>query len=126
MVYLANDENRVCPIMWKSKSILRVVRNTLSAECSTMVDALDSSCFLSYVLSEIFYYDQIEKVTIPILAYTDNKSLYRNVHSTLMVAEHRLRLGIAIIKHMISENDIQSFVWAPSNEQLADCFSKNV
>ena len=110
--------------MWKSKSMLRVVRSTLSAECSTMIDALDSSCFLSFVLSEIFYYDQIEKVTIPILAYTDNKSLYRNVHSTLMVAEHLLRLDI--IKHMISENDIQSFVWAPSNEKLADCFSKNV
>ena len=66
----------------------------------------------------------MEKVTIPSLAYTDNKLLYRNVHSTFMVAEHWLRL--AIIKHMISENDIQSFVWAPSNEKLADCFSKNV
>lgn len=114
--------------MWKSKSIRRVVRSTLSAECSTMVDVLHSSNFLSYLLSEILYYDQIEKVTIPILAYTDNKSLYWNVHSTLMADEHRLRLDIAIImsKHMISENDIQSFVWAPSNEKLADCFSKNV
>lgn len=62
--------------MWKSKSIRRVVRSTLSAECSTMVDVLHSSNFLSYHLSEILYYDQIEKVTIPILAYTDNKSLY--------------------------------------------------
>lgn len=41
-----------------------------------------------------------------------------------MADEHRLRLDMS--KHMISENDIQSFVWAPSNEKLADCFSKNV
>ena len=46
----------VSPIVWKSKTLWCVVRSTLSAEASAVIDALDLSYFTSQVLSEILDY----------------------------------------------------------------------
>ena len=53
---------------------------------------------------------------IPILAFTDNESLYRTVHSTVMTNEHRLRIDIAVIKQMMSQNELRSINWIPGTE----------
>ena len=62
-----------------------------------MSHVLDLSYFILQVLSEILdrniKADSFKKLllTIPIDAFTDNKSLYRNVHSATMADEHRLK-----------------------------------
>lgn len=55
---------------------------------------------------------------------TDNESLYRNAHSTTMAEERRLRVDIAIIKDMLTKNEIESLKWLPSESQLADSLTK--
>ena len=52
-VIFAATSSRCCPILWKSNTIKRVVRSTLAAETSAMVDALDASYFVAAVLSEV-------------------------------------------------------------------------
>ena len=62
-----------------------------------MSHVLDLSYFILQVLSEILdpniKADSFKKLllTIPIDAFTDNKLLYRNVHSATMADEHRLK-----------------------------------
>ena len=62
-----------------------------------MSHVLDLSYFMLQVLSAILDQnikaDSFKKLllTIPIDAFTDNKSLYRNVHSATMADEHRLK-----------------------------------
>ena len=129
VIFLAGENNLVSPIAWKSKTLRRVVRSTISAEASAMIDALDLSYFISQVLSEILDPNiKIENkklsLTIPIVAFTDNKSLYRNAHSTTMADEHRLRIDHAAIKQMLSHNELQGFIWVPAEKQLADCLAK--
>ena len=48
---------------------------------------------LSEILDQNIKADSFKKLllTIPIDAFTDNKSLYRNVHSATMADEHRLK-----------------------------------
>ena len=128
VIFLVGENNQVCPLSWKTKTLRRVVRSTLSAETSAMVDALDITYFLSNVLSEILFLTNIfhkkPSSQIPIIAFTDNESLYRTVHSTVMASEHRLRIDIAVIKQMLSENDLRSIKWIPGTNQLADCLTK--
>ena len=58
------------------------------------------------LLTEILFNEAINaksvQYRIPIKAYTDNTSLSRNTHSTTM-AEHRLRIELAIIKQMLEK-----------------------
>ena len=55
VIFLVDEESRACPLQWKSKTIKRVARSTLSAETCALVDALDAAYFLSHVLSEVIY-----------------------------------------------------------------------
>ena len=61
---------------------------------------------------------------IPIVAFTDNKSLYWNAHSANIAEEHRFRTDHAVIKQMLSHNKLQSFRWVPTEKQLVDCLTK--
>ena len=55
-ICLVNDSGNSCPLVWKSKTLRRVVRSTLAAETTAMVDALDASYFVSHMLSEILFH----------------------------------------------------------------------
>ena len=60
----------------------------------------------------------------PIVAFTDNESLYRNAYATTMVSEHRLLIDLAIIKQMLENKELDCIKWLSSAEQLADCLTK--
>ena len=93
-----------------------------------MVDALDITYFLSNVLSEkLFLKNVFHKPPdnqVPILAFTDNESLFRTVHSTIMTNEYRFWIDIAEIKQMILQNELWSIKLIPGTKQLADCLTK--
>ena len=122
IVFLHDNEGNAAPLSWRSKTLRRVVRSTLAAETSAMVDTLDTAFYLSTVLTEILVSKGSD--AIPIHALTDNESLYRNAHSTTMAEERRLRVDIAIIKDMLTKNEIESLKWLPSESQLADSLTK--
>ena len=93
-----------------------------------MVDSLDITYFLSNELLEILFLKNVFHKTpdnrVPILAFTDNESLYWTVHSTVMTNEHRLQIDIAVIKQMTSQNELRSIKWIPGTEKLADYLTK--
>lgn len=106
------------PIVWKSNTIKRVVRSTLAAETCAAVEGLDAAFFISQIVREMI------GTPSPILAFTDNRPLYKNVHSTTMAQEYRLRIDLAAIKEMLSKRELQSLSWVDKSEQLADCLTK--
>ena len=60
----------------------------------------------------------------PIVAFTDNRPLYKNIHSTTMTQEYRLRIDLAAIKEMLIKQEVMSFSWVDKSKQLADCLTK--
>ena len=119
ILFLSDSKGKICPLAWRSRTLRRVVRSTIAAETSAMVDALDAS----YCISRIFA-QMVSCPSVKIQAITDNESLYRNAHSTTMSDEHRLRVDIAIIKEMISRKELNGIKWVPAKLQLADCLTK--
>ena len=87
-----------------------------------MVDSRDEAIYLGTMLSEIYL--KAEKNNIPIVCFTDNKSLYDSIHSTKLVSEKRLRIDIASVQEMLSDGSVQAINWISTDLQYADCLTK--
>ncbi len=123
VLFVVSANSTCCPILWKSNTIKRVVRSTSAAETNAMVEALDSSYFIAVMLSEML--NGGPSMRIPIVAYTDSESLYKNCYSTNMCDEKRLRIEMGIIKEMLVKGELLKLVWVPKSEMLADCLTKH-
>ena len=100
IIFICDEFGNCSPLNWKSRSIKRVVRSSSSAETCAMVDALDAAYFMMFSFKEILYGQiKVNGLNHKTDAYTDSKSLYRNVHSTTMPDENLMRIDIAQIKY---------------------------
>ena len=120
IVFLADSKRNVCPLYWESRKIRRVVKSTLAAETLAAADAIDNAYYLGEILSQILFKN---KRKIPIELYVDNKSLYDNVFSVKNVTEKRLRIDIAAIKELVTEEKLK-VKWVETKCQLADGLTK--
>jgi hypothetical protein len=53
IVFLVDGEGRASPIIWISKKLRRVCRSTTAAETMSLLDAVDTSVWLSHLLDEL-------------------------------------------------------------------------
>ena len=120
IIFIGDNEGNVCPLYWESKKIRRVVKSTLAAETLAASDAIDNAYYLSEILSEILFRNNRD---ISIRLMVDNKSLFDNVYSVKNVSEKRLRIDIAIIKELVSEDRLV-LEWVETKCQLADVLTK--
>lgn len=118
VIFLTGIYKTCCPLSWCANKIKRVVRSTIAAETMSLQVAIDEAIYLQNIMLEI------TKVSIPITAYVDNRSLVDALHSTKMVDEKRLRIDIASIKQSLQTHEIHNVIWCPGVSQLADCLTK--
>ena len=92
---------------------------TLAAETLAMSDAAETSLYIKHIISEM-----IDGVELPIVCYTDNKSLVDVLDSKKNVDDKRLRIDIALLKDMLQKKEISSIKWVNTHAQLANCLTK--
>ena len=88
-----------------------------------MRDALDEAIYLDSIMTEL-YCNNYRVNELPVVAYTDNKSLHENLHSTKQVHEKRLMIDMVEIRRMLNTDDIQRIIWLPTALQLAIALTK--
>lgn len=123
IVFIVGKDGNCSPVWWNSRKIRRVVRSTLAAETLAMSDGVDIAIFISTLFTELLYGPKSEQ-QIPIVCYTDCKSLYEAVKSQKYVTEKRLRIEISGLKESIENGRISKFRWCNSKQQLADSLTK--
>ena len=96
----------------------RICRSTISAETMALLDASETTCWLSNIINELLE-NQLETAEI----HTDNLSLYEAAHSTSAVEEKRLRVDLASIRESIIRKEFQ-LKWVDTKHQLADILTK--
>ena len=114
------DGNSSCPVDWFSKRIRRAAKSTMAAETIAMVDTFDAAFYLSKLLSQILYNSSKD---IPIVAVTDNRSLFESAFTETSITDKRLRIELAIIREYLENKEV-SLSWTDSKSQLADCLTK--
>ena len=106
IVLLASTKSKLCCIIdWSSTKIKRVVDNTLEGEAISLRYALGNAIYLGHMISEFYGFGCLVN-RIPVIAYTDNKSLEMNIRSTKQPKGKRLRIDLAEIRRMINENEV--------------------
>ena len=118
IILLKGWEQRCCPIAWVSRKVKRHVPSTL-----VLRDALDEAIYLASIMTEL-YCNNYRVNELPVVAYTDNKLLHENLHSTKQVREKRLRIDMAEIRRTLNTDDIHRIIWLPTELQLANALTK--
>ena len=120
---LANKDNRISPITWKSKTIQQVCKSVKTAETRSLERGLEDGIYLSRMMKEI-YTGKVSERQIPFDANIDSKTLYDSLKSTKQIDEKTIRHLIAWIKEQIEEQKVRSINWVASEEMIADIFTK--
>ncbi|MCG7877700.1 MAG: hypothetical protein N0C90_15385 [Candidatus Thiodiazotropha endolucinida] len=122
IVWLMDCHGKCSPLSWHAGKIKRVVRSTIAAEALSLQEGLESGFYYRKMMEDIL---GITTRTIPITAYTDNKSVIEAVHSTKLVDDKRLRVDIATISQSLARNEVSEIKWCPGKTHLADCLTKH-
>ena len=117
---------KVSAFSWKTKKIVRICRSVKGAEARALENGVDEAVHFSRMVSEIYdgrvdlkYPNQIE-----VVALTDNKGLWENLHNTRQCDEKLLRNSIALIKEMIDKSEVKTVQWVETTKMLADILTK--
>lgn len=121
VIWVMDSTGKCCPLWWYSKKIKRVVRSTLAAEALSLQEGLESSYYFRHLVEELL---GLEKGTIPIYAFVDNKSVIESVYSTKLVDDKRLRIDIAAPAESVELGEVKQILWCSGKTQLANCLTK--
>ena len=119
LIFLSDQQGARCPIYWESRKIRRVVKSTLAAETLALSDAAETAIYIKHIINEM-----VNDVTLPIVCYTDNKSLVDVLDSKKNVDDKRLRIDLALLKEMLQSKEVASIQWVSTSGQLANCLTK--
>ena len=83
-----------------------------------LCDGIADAIYIRAILSEIL------SIRVPITAVTDHDGLFKNIHSTKMVDDKRLRIDLASIKEDLFRKVVEDVERCSSGEMLADSLTK--
>ena len=75
-----------------------------------MHDALDEVIYLGSIMTDL-HCSNYHVNELPVVVYTNNKSLHENLHSMKRVYKKRLRVDMAEITRMLNRDDIQRIIY---------------
>ena len=123
-IFLSNlEETRVCPLLWKSKTIPTVCKSAKAAETRAADKALDDSIFCARTLCEIYTGCRGEN-QIPVTLLTDSQSLLDSVNSTRQVEEKLIRPLVQFMKDAKASEWIKEMRWVATDLCVADMLTK--
>ena len=92
-----------CPLLWQSRRIKRVVRSTLAAETMALIECVEASVYLAYIINEILLKN---KNKIKINCFVDNKSLVDAISSQKLTDDRHLRINMACLNDLILKENV--------------------
>ena len=119
LVFLLGENGRVAPISWQSKKLNRVTKSPLASETLALSEAADTGFLIASMVQEMFCLSSMPRVE----CFTDNGSLTETLQTSKIVVDKRLRVDIARLREMVSEEEI-SVSWVEGKRQLADALTK--
>ena len=127
VVILENPkEGKVNVVSWKTKKISRVCRSVKSAETRALEDGIDDAVNTARIIKEVYdgKINLRDPAQIPVLAYTDSKSLWDSLHSTRQCEEKLIRNSICGMKELLEQGVVKKVNWVSTKDQIADCMTK--
>ena len=105
-------------IHYGSSKSKRVTRSALAAELYALAHGFDIASALGTSIAEIF------SRKIPLVLYTDSRSLYDSLVSLNSTSEKRLLIDLHIIRQAYERREITEVCWIPTAQNPADAMTK--
>ena len=121
IVFLCNKDDNISPIHCQSRKIKCIVKSTLAAECLSLQEAAETALLIKTIFAGMMP-SQGEPINIQ--CFTNNRSLKDSIYPAKTLQDKHLIIDIAIIKEMVTTEEIESVSWIESELQLADCLTK--
>lgn len=119
VICLADKFNKANVLHYTSVKSKRVTRSVLAAELFAAVAAFDYSSTLRGTINEVF------GRIIPLVLFTDSKSLYDCLVGINSTTEKRLLIDLCMLRQSYELREITEVVWIPSHQNPADGMTKD-
>ena len=118
--------NKVNAFAWKTKKISRICRSVKGAETRALESGLDEAVHFARMLKEVLdgEADLKNPKQVDVVAATDNRGLWENLHNTRQCEEKLLRNSVALMKEMLENSEVRQIEWVETSRMLADVLTK--
>ena len=122
-----DNEGAANIIYYSSQKSKRIIRSALAAEFYAMMNGFDTAAALKVLL------DQLEpnagannslKSAVPMVIYTDSRSLYDNLVSLNTTTEKRLLIDLYLLRQAYERREIAEVRWILTEQNPADALTK--
>ena len=124
MIFLSShEEDRVAPIMWKTKTIPTVCKTVKDAETRAADKCVEDSIYIARTIMEI-YTGLRGDSQLPVDICTDSQSLVDSLESTKQIDSKLLRPIVKFMKQMLDSQMINIIKWVDTEVCMADILTK--
>lgn len=118
VVALVDADGNANIIHYSTVKSRRVTRSVLAAELYALAAGFDSAASFRPALNDIVGKE------VPLVAYTDSKSLYDALTSINATTEKRLLIDLQVIRQAYEYREITEVAWIPTDQNPADGLTK--
>ena len=123
IIFLCSGSNSCC-LAWSANKISRVVNSIQAAETLATIDGLNHCEWLRGILVDVLYGKNTDESLISIIGLTDSEQVYKSVHSTKHVDNHKLRRDVENLKERLKNGSVSELRWISKEYMLADPLTK--
>jgi hypothetical protein len=120
VIALADKNDKANILHWSSLKCKRVTRSVLASELYGMVHGFDIGAVLKATLEQI-----TKTQNLPMILYTDSKSLYECLVKLGTTQEKRLMVDIMTLRQSYERREITEVVWIDGKSNPADAMTKS-
>jgi hypothetical protein len=120
VIALADKNNKANILHWSSLKCKRVTRSVLASELYGMVHGFDIGAVLKATLEQI-----TKTQNLPMILYTDSKSLYECLVKLGTTQEKRLMVDIMTLRQSYERCEITEVVWIDGKSNPANAMNKS-
>lgn len=118
VIVLADATGKANIIHWSSTKCKRITRSVLASELYAMAYGFDIATALKGTI------DQILQTQVPLILYTDSKSLYDCLVKLGTTTEKRLMVDVMCLRQAYERRQIMEVKWVDGNSNPADSMTK--
>ena len=120
-VIVLTDQNRTANIIhWSSIKCKRVTRSVLASELYALAHGFDIGAAIKSTIQKILRIDQL-----PMVLYTDSKSLYDCLVKLGTTQEKRLMVDLMCLRQAYERREITEIKWISGGTNPADAMTKS-
>ena len=120
--YAPSERRTANVIDWHCGKIDRVTTSTYESEAIALKQATEHALNIKQTIMEIV---NVPSRLIDIQAFCDNHHVVSSIFSTKDTCKSQMVIrDIGRMKQVVDRSDITSLAWIPTNQQIADCFTK--